>query len=365
MVDISHKIPSRRSASATAFVLFSNPHPHACLTKKSLAKGDAIAVARIAGIQAAKKTADLIPLAHPGLGITRVQVDIELLDPSVENHDGYADVNLGEGGFEFGGVKITAHVSCDGKTGVEMEALTAANMAALTIYDMCKAVDKRMLITGVRVIMKRGGKGGHWSLDGQIPDDPPPSHVFEPVLQRRMAGIVDEAETHLPAEIPNPPSETAVANDLPPAVPEATADFLTAAAAELDLFIANTTFPTKAAEIAGLRRAHRALTAEIKTMQHRLEHGRPGPEGQEPLRDGRVSHDALQRLYDERRQCARDILAWRVGGGSQIKEAHASESARDEDEKENSAAEKAGAGAWMWKGGVFGYWPTHDPAASR
>ena len=215
MVDISHKIPSRRSASATAFVLFSNPHPHACLTKKSLAKGDAIAVARIAGIQAAKKTADLIPLAHPGLGITRVQVDIELLDPSVENHDGYADVNLGEGGFEFGGVKITAHVSCDGKTGVEMEALTAANMAALTIYDMCKAVDKRMLITGVRVIMKRGGNGGHWSLDGQIPDDPPPSHVFEPVLQRRMAGIVDEAETHLPAEIPNPPSETAVANDLP------------------------------------------------------------------------------------------------------------------------------------------------------
>jgi molybdenum cofactor biosynthesis enzyme len=168
MVDISQKLPTRRSAAAIAFVLFSNRNPYASLTDNTLPKGDAIAVARIAGIQAAKKTADLVPLSHPGLGITGVKVDIALLEPAATNQDQgrKSDLHTTEGEVEFGGVKITAHVSCDGKTGVEMEALTAANVAALTIYDMCKSVDKHMLITGIRVIKKTGGKSGGWVLDG-------------------------------------------------------------------------------------------------------------------------------------------------------------------------------------------------------
>ena len=171
MVDIAHKTPTRRSAAATAFVSFSNGNPYASLTDSTLPKGDAIAVARIAGIQAAKKTADLIPLAHPGLGLTGVEVDIELLRPSATSPNRDADFPMaGEAGLEFGGVKITTHVSCEGKTGVEMEALTAANVAALTIYDMCKAVDKHMLITGVQVIVKKGGKSGSWALDTGAPD---------------------------------------------------------------------------------------------------------------------------------------------------------------------------------------------------
>lgn len=171
MVDIGHKMPTRRSAAATAFVLFSNIKPYVALTDSTLPKGDAVAVARIAGIQAAKKTADLIPLAHPGLGITGVKVAIELLPPSATKED--RDIRspmAKEAGFAFGGVKIIAHVSCEGKTGVEMEALTAANVAALTIYDMCKAVDMHMLISGVRVIMKNGGKSGSWKLETDVPD---------------------------------------------------------------------------------------------------------------------------------------------------------------------------------------------------
>ncbi len=168
MVDISPKISTGRCAVATAFVQFSNRYIYASLTDKILPKGDAIAVARIAGIQAAKKTADLIPLAHPGLVLTAVRVDIELLVPATTKEglkqDRDPDSIAREAGYEFGGVKITAHVSCDGKTGVEMEALSAATVAALTIYDMCKAIDKHMLITGVRVIEKTGGKSGGWKL---------------------------------------------------------------------------------------------------------------------------------------------------------------------------------------------------------
>ena len=166
MVDISQKLPTRRSAAGVAFVLFSNHNPYTSLTDRTLPKGDAIAVARIAGIQATKKTAELIPLAHPGLGITGVKVDIELLEPAAtsQKKDRDSDFHTWKADLEFGGVKIIAHVSCDGKTGVEMEALTAANVAALTIYDMCKVVDKYMLITGVRVIKKTGGKNGDWDL---------------------------------------------------------------------------------------------------------------------------------------------------------------------------------------------------------
>jgi cyclic pyranopterin phosphate synthase len=105
-------------------------------------KGDVLAVARIAGIQAAKKCSDLIPLCHP-LMLTKVTVDFEM--EAASNR-----------------VLITATCAVDGKTGVEMEALTAASVAALTIYDMCKAVDRGMVISHIRVIEKKGGKSGEY-----------------------------------------------------------------------------------------------------------------------------------------------------------------------------------------------------------
>ncbi len=351
MVDISHKIPTRRSATATAFVLFSNPHPYAALTDKYLPKGDAIAVARVAGIQAAKKTADFIPLAHPGLGLTGVKVGIELLTPSTGNHEGDSEFNAGEAGFEFGGVKITAQVSCDGKTGVEMEALTAANVAALTMYDMCKAVDKHMLVTGVRVTMKKGGKSGDWKLDGDIPD-PRPSPIFEPALRRRMAGMVDEPEHHAPPHVPNQTPE--LEGEDPSPAPDVTAGFLNNAASELDLFIANTTSPAKAAEIAGQRRRHKALTARIKDLQRKTQQGHDVSTTGEDIRDGRVDYDALERLHSERREIASKVLGWRIGGGSEIKEATETEVNLFQQSKDDFA-EKA-AGHWRWEAGVYGVW---------
>lgn len=110
-----------------------------------------LSVARIAGIMAAKKTSELIPLCHP-IMITHVGLELAVLDSEVIN---------GKDG-RFGRVDIEATVSCDGKTGVEMEALTAASTAALTVYDMCKAVDKGMRVGDLRVVRKEGGKSGVW-----------------------------------------------------------------------------------------------------------------------------------------------------------------------------------------------------------
>ena len=107
-------------------------------------KGDVLGVARIAGIMAAKRTSDLIPLCHP-IPISKVTLDLDM-------------------GEESTTIEIEATVTCDGKTGVEMEALTAASTAALTVYDMCKAVDKGMVIEGLRVILKDGGKSGRWEM---------------------------------------------------------------------------------------------------------------------------------------------------------------------------------------------------------
>lgn len=107
-------------------------------------KGDVLGVARVAGIMAAKRTSDLIPLCHP-IPISKVTVDLDA-------------------GIESNTIEIQATVTCDGKTGVEMEALTAASTAALTVYDMCKAVDKGMVIDGLRVVLKDGGKSGRWEM---------------------------------------------------------------------------------------------------------------------------------------------------------------------------------------------------------
>ncbi|KAG6252220.1 hypothetical protein E4U24_000647 [Claviceps purpurea] len=145
MVSISEKAVTSRTATAACRVRFSNKTAMSLIQENRMKKGDVLGVARIAGIMAAKRTPDLIPLCHP-IAISHVAID---LDPA-------------EGGEA---IEIRATVTCDGKTGVEMEALTAASTAALTVYDMCKAVDKGMVIDGVRVVFKDGGRSGRWEAD--------------------------------------------------------------------------------------------------------------------------------------------------------------------------------------------------------
>lgn len=139
MVDIGAKQPTRRVAVAAGRIAMSRA-ALAAVRDGEVPKGDVIATARIAGIMAAKKTADLIPLCHP-LALDAVTVDFA---------------------FEDGAIAVTATASLTGKTGVEMEALTAASVALLTVYDMAKAIDKAMVIDAVRLIEKRGGKSGDW-----------------------------------------------------------------------------------------------------------------------------------------------------------------------------------------------------------
>ena len=143
MVDVTDKAVTFREATSEAFVRML-PETLQMIVSGGHPKGDVFAVARIAGIQAAKKTSDLIPLCHP-LMLTSVKV--ELTAQGEER------------------VRIVARCKLSGQTGVEMEALTAASVAALTLYDMCKAVDRGMTIEGVRVLEKLGGKSGHFQAD--------------------------------------------------------------------------------------------------------------------------------------------------------------------------------------------------------
>jgi cyclic pyranopterin phosphate synthase len=139
MVDVGGKAETERTAVAEGFVTM-QPETLRLILSGNAKKGDVLGVARVAGIMAAKKTHELIPLCHPLL-LTKLSVDIE------------ADESLP-------GLKVTALARVTGKTGVEMEALTAASVACLTIYDMAKAVDRGMTITGVRLVEKTGGKSG-------------------------------------------------------------------------------------------------------------------------------------------------------------------------------------------------------------
>ena len=143
MVDVSDKNNTTREAKAGARVVM-QPETLELIVSESNKKGDVLAVARIAGIQAAKKCSDLIPLCHP-LMLSKVSVE---LTPNNKNCC----------------IDIIATAKLNGKTGVEMEALTAASIAALTVYDMCKAVDRFMRIDNVQLIEKKGGKSGHWVL---------------------------------------------------------------------------------------------------------------------------------------------------------------------------------------------------------
>ncbi|KAM3487579.1 hypothetical protein MY3957_009131 [Beauveria namnaoensis] len=144
MVSIAGKAVTARVATAACTVRFSTDVAPRLIRTNQLKKGDVLGVARVAGIMAAKRTPDLIPLCHP-IAVSRVSVDVVLGDER--------------------SVEVRATVECDGKTGVEMEALTAASTAALTVYDMCKAVDKGMVVDGLRVVLKDGGKSGRWEMD--------------------------------------------------------------------------------------------------------------------------------------------------------------------------------------------------------
>ncbi|KQN91427.1 molybdenum cofactor biosynthesis protein MoaC [Sphingomonas sp. Leaf67] len=139
MVDVGGKAVTQRVATATGRITMS-PEALAAIRDGLVKKGDVLAVARVAGIMAAKRTSDLIPLCHP-LPLTKASIEFA---------------------FEETAVRVHATAATDGKTGVEMEALTAASTALLTIYDMAKAIDKTMVIEGICVLEKQGGKSGDW-----------------------------------------------------------------------------------------------------------------------------------------------------------------------------------------------------------
>ncbi len=139
MVDVGDKTATKRQAVATGRIAMS-AEALALVRDASANKGDVLAVARVAGIMAAKRTAELIPLCHP-LPLSKVTIDLDATDT---------------------GVTVTATCATTGQTGVEMEALTAATVALLTVYDMVKAVDKAMTIDGVRLLTKTGGRSGDW-----------------------------------------------------------------------------------------------------------------------------------------------------------------------------------------------------------
>lgn len=144
MVDVSAKAESERVAVAQGIVHMA-PATLAAIKAGDAPKGDVLGTARLAGVLAAKQTAHLIPLCHTLL-LSQVLVDLGLDE-------------------EIPGIVITATVRCQGKTGVEMEALTAVSVAALTVYDMAKALDRGMVIEGIRLLEKRGGKSGDWRAD--------------------------------------------------------------------------------------------------------------------------------------------------------------------------------------------------------
>jgi cyclic pyranopterin phosphate synthase len=142
MVDVGSKSVTEREARAEGQIRMA-PETLAMIIDGQHPKGDVLAVARIAGIMAAKKTHELIPLCH-SLNLSSVKVDLSAGDDNQS-------------------IKIVARCKLSGQTGVEMEALTAVSVAALTLYDMCKAVDRGMVIDGVRLLEKKGGRSGHWS----------------------------------------------------------------------------------------------------------------------------------------------------------------------------------------------------------
>lgn len=142
MVEVSDKDPTNREAQAQAWVRM-RPSTLKLIQQNGHPKGDVFAVARIAGIMAAKKTHDLIPLCHP-LMLSSIHVDVKAVEPD--------------------SVRIVSTCRLNGRTGVDLEALTAASVAALTIYDMCKAVDRGMIIDNIQLLRKQGGRSGYFDI---------------------------------------------------------------------------------------------------------------------------------------------------------------------------------------------------------
>jgi cyclic pyranopterin phosphate synthase len=150
MVDVGEKPVTRRECVARGEVRLA-PATVEAIAAGRTPKGDVLALARVAGVQAAKRTHEWIPLAHP-LPLDLVEVDV-VLDA------------------EAGRARIEAHVAAHARTGVEMEALVAVSAAGLTLYDMCKAVDKGMTLEAVRLVRKRGGRSGEWTRPGEVPPE--------------------------------------------------------------------------------------------------------------------------------------------------------------------------------------------------
>ena len=146
MVDVSDKFDSKREATAQGYI-YVNDAVIAQISDATIAKGDVFAVARVAGIQGAKRCSDLIPLCHP-LALSKVDINFDIE-------------------AEKGRIKATCYCKLTGKTGVEMEALTGVNVALLTLFDMCKAIDPGMTLSDIRVVEKKGGKTGHWSATAE------------------------------------------------------------------------------------------------------------------------------------------------------------------------------------------------------
>lgn len=145
MVDVTEKSITERQAIATGKI-FVNDETYKRIVEGNMAKGDVLAVARVAGIMATKKTSDLIPMCHP-LMLTKSKIDFEFNE-------------------EEKSITATSLVKLSGQTGVEMEALTGVNVALLTIYDMCKAIDKNMVISDIHLVEKTGGKSGKFVFEG-------------------------------------------------------------------------------------------------------------------------------------------------------------------------------------------------------
>jgi len=150
MVDVSEKDVTSRTAIAQGCI-FMHPDTLVMIVEGNAAKGDVLATARVAGVMAAKATSSIIPMCHP-LNITKAAVEIEPIAAG-EREDGRV------------GLRITTTTRVDGKTGIEMEALTAASVACLTVYDMCKAVDRGMEIGEIHLLRKEGGRTGLWTRD--------------------------------------------------------------------------------------------------------------------------------------------------------------------------------------------------------
>ncbi len=150
MVDVSGKAETSRTARAEAKVYMA-PSTMEKIKSGRIGKGDVLAVAEVAGIMAAKKNSDLIPMCHP-IMISGVDISFEIVDG--EGNDSHSSV-----------LKVMSEVRCQGKTGVEMEALTAVSVASLTVYDMCKAVQRDMIISDIRLIYKDGGKSGVFEVE--------------------------------------------------------------------------------------------------------------------------------------------------------------------------------------------------------